>query len=919
MSIPYAQHVDSNQGVLVWDASYGYTNTINEQNYYESLNYGLNQAYPSIEACNAARQTNWFVLDTENANGEHEVWQNVAGTAADYATTTITDAQIAGALILETSTAVEGFTITLSVPSLYAFNAATGYAPSHQVAVGIYYKKLSDTSSTWNCLHPNYVISSTASRSEILKTVTTHPTKLDFSRYKILVIRLTESHVGSFDFADEIYVKELTEIVYETLSYPHTAMLGIKIRATDQLSGSPPTVTSLVKGIKVSVPTNLISGGAYNRNGYSSPMGAMSTTKVWTDNTIWCLYDLLTNKRYGMADYYKINPDKLGLMQANFYLMAKYCDELLESTNLEDPPGIPVGKTVPVAHVRPRFTLNIVLDQSKAASEWVAAIAATMRASVFYSEGVFWVDIDRPKLMSQIFNMSNIREYSQSGTSYRNIPNTYEVQWINPKATYEVDVFRMESEEFRFNQALEERKKALLLLGITSFDHAKSIGAYALYAGMYRTKLITFKTSTSGLRSMVGDVIGVQHDVPKWGWGGVVDGFTNTQIGYASLNISAPFDYPAGSGDLQVTIMSGHHKPIVLDAVSPTPNSTGNTQIEVQLAYTDEDLTQHTYTPKKGDRYVLCMATNAINKFKISAVKRDSDEFVEIMAVEYDEQIYNKCDDIAALGTWVSTDHSLLPSPTRSSVSGVTAHSKIYSDSAGTFKVGVEVFFDAPQTTFWRSAEIFYSLAGSGVYTNAGSNSSGYFMIPDIAEAGTYQIIVCSVYSTGKQTVDDALNDVVRSPFTVIDVTPYTPNESFLLGVRGLSIVNKGNDETFTGKDCRVSWFKPLSVDAAVNSTTTGNAGTSTVDNWFKNYVVEIRNVSYASDDIDKNNPIPGSIKRTTVVYDESFIYTHEMNHEDLGGVSRTFSVTVVAYDRLGRASAPKTIICSNPAPAAIA
>jgi len=44
--------------------------------------------------------------------------------------------------------------------------------------------------------------------------------------------------------------------------YPNTALLGIEALATDQLSGGMPNFTSLVEGVKVSIPDIKTVGGA---------------------------------------------------------------------------------------------------------------------------------------------------------------------------------------------------------------------------------------------------------------------------------------------------------------------------------------------------------------------------------------------------------------------------------------------------------------------------------------------------------------------------------------------------------------------------------------------------------------------------------------------------------------------------------
>lgn len=795
-----------------------------------------------------------------------------------------------------TSREVEGFRITLSIAGLYGVDPSSGYV-ANSVSVAAFYRVYDEANpnAPWSLSKRSYVVSGT-SRSEILKwwEEGTETEPLPLARYEIFVIRNTEDHSSSFTLVDPVYLKEVTEINYRKLRYNNTALLGVKIRATDQLSGQLPTITSLVKGLKVSVPDNCVGGdGKYNRS-YSTPWnGGLNATKVWTDNPVWCLYDLLTNPRYGLGEYYKIAPEKHGLLLANFYLMAKYCDETINYVDVD-------GQ----AKSRPRFSLNIVIDQSKNASEWISTISAVMRATVFYNEGLFWIDIDRPKYISQIFNMSSIKDYTQTGTSYRSVPNTYEVQWINPDIGYEVDVFRVEDEEVQLNQHIEERKKALMLIGVTNFDQAKSLARYALLAGKQRTKLVTFKTGTQALRSMVADVIAIQHDVPEWGWGGKIVSATQKSAGVYGVTLSSPVDC-ADSTLLQMVITPSSQNlgPLTLPVQGVT-TSNGVTVVTVSTTYTDQSGGHGVYVPLAEDSYILNLATNSLRTFKILSIKRDPDEQVEIAAVEYDEQIYSMSDDTSPMGAWVTRNYSLAAEPARCSVTGVYVNKKIYQDSSGSWKVGVEVFYDIPQSSFWKGARLHYSINGVDYTDLPTIDTSGRFFVADLTDTGDYTFVVTSVYSSGQQSVSDAFTDTEAHPFSYQRIDMYTPNDSFLLGVTGLSIENRANDGTFKGRDCVIVWKSPLALDAAAGGTDTG-AGATTTSQWLRHYMLEFKGMD-------------GTSRRTVMTSDTRYVYTSEMNHAD-ADINREFTVTVTAVDRIGRVSDPKTITCKNPAPPALA
>jgi len=71
----------------------------------------------------------------------------------------------------------------------------------------------------------------------------------------------------------------------------------------------------------------------------------------------------------------------LGVMKAQFFMMAKYCDELVTVTVGKQPNGTPI--TVQ----EPRYQLNLVVDGSKTAAEWIATICSVMQANLFYYRG----------------------------------------------------------------------------------------------------------------------------------------------------------------------------------------------------------------------------------------------------------------------------------------------------------------------------------------------------------------------------------------------------------------------------------------------------------------------------------------------------------------------------------------------------
>lgn len=60
-------------------------------------------------------------------------------------------------------------------------------------------------------------------------------------------------------------------------------------------------------------------------------------------------------------------------------------------------------------------------------------------------------------------------------------------------------------------------------------------------ANRYRRKMITFQTELEGLIPSYGDLIAINHDMPSWGQGGDVIGYTNP-----ILKLSEPVNFTQG-------------------------------------------------------------------------------------------------------------------------------------------------------------------------------------------------------------------------------------------------------------------------------------------------------------------------------------------------------------------------------------
>ncbi|AEA59780.1 host specificity factor TipJ family phage tail protein [Burkholderia gladioli] len=74
------------------------------------------------------------------------------------------------------------------------------------------------------------------------------------------------------------------------------------------------------------------------------------------------------------------------------------------------------------------------------------------------------------------------------------------------------------------------KEKRIQMVGPTKRRQAFAEGIYKAYANRDQRKSITLTTDLAGLIPLYGDLVGIAHDMPKWGISGEVDGVSGTTI-----------------------------------------------------------------------------------------------------------------------------------------------------------------------------------------------------------------------------------------------------------------------------------------------------------------------------------------------------------------------------------------------------
>ena len=391
------------------------------------------------------------------------------------------------------------------------------------------------------------------------------------------------------------------EIQNSPQAYPRTATIGYAMKAFSEHTGGVPNFTSLVKGLLVKVPTNynqpitsirttddaqrnfeidwreleLPETGTFGyAGGYTlqktGPGTVLSGANPqiyvgnwdgnfvysWTQNPVWIMYDLLTNKTYG-----------LGIAEANvdrfkFYRVAKYCDAcddvtgqfigvdgIADGTFRHKPRGqfttvrealigIPEGTKIKER----RFTFDGIIQDQGQALDLLNQIAASIRGALVYAGGKITLAVDLPdELPVAVFNESNIKEGSVniSGIKESEMFTGVDVSYIDPTNHYKRETVRIDTTDANdgTDRSVIENIASLDLFGVTRRSQALRYAQYHIAAAKYLRRKIDFITGLDALMLAPGDVISIaQRQIGiAFGYGGKLARDSNTTSGHANL------------------------------------------------------------------------------------------------------------------------------------------------------------------------------------------------------------------------------------------------------------------------------------------------------------------------------------------------------------------------------------------------
>ncbi len=300
--------------------------------------------------------------------------------------------------------------------------------------------------------------------------------------FQVRVERLTDDS-KSQRLQNNTLWSSYTEIIETQFSYPNTALVGIQFDS--EYFGSIPNRNYEIYGIKLKVPSNY---DPINRT-YNGLWDG--TFKIaWSNNPAWVLYDLMTNKRYGLGQ----RLGEFGVDKWTLYQVAQYCDQLV-------PDGF--------GGQEPRFTCNAWLTEQRKAYDVINDICSIFRAMPVWNGREFTVVMDRPADPVWTYTNANVvgGEFSYQYSALKARHNEIHVEYIDASDSYEKKVEVVSDDALIRRYGLNIKK--VTAFGCTSRGQAHRTGKWILETERLETKTVTFSVGAEGLMHIPGDIIRV--------------------------------------------------------------------------------------------------------------------------------------------------------------------------------------------------------------------------------------------------------------------------------------------------------------------------------------------------------------------------------------------------------------------------
>ena len=420
----------------------------------------------------------------------------------------------------------------------------------------------------------------------------------------IKVVRNTADS-SSVTLENSTFWQSYTEIIDAKLRYPNSALVGLRIDSS-QFSGIPKR-KYLIRGIKVQIPSNAtVDTVTYpGRITYSGVWnGTFKSSPEWTCDPAWCLWDLLTNERYGCGI------PEASLDRYDFFSISQYCNELVSD-----------GK----GQLETRFNCNLLINQRKVVYNVIQEMSSIFRGISYYGAGSLVLQQDKPSDAQYALGPANVIDgvFSYSGSSLRSRHTTATVAYQNYDDLGEVAFEYVEDADAVAKYGINN--KDIKAVGCYSQGQANRIGKWSLLSEQDLHETCSFGVGLdSGIALRPGMVVDIA-DPLRGGTrrNGRVSSSTTTVVTVdSSTNLSVNM---SNSPTLSVILPTGLVETRSISSIS-------GRAVTVSSAFSE--------APASNAPWLIQTSDIQSQQFRVVSVADAEDGTLGVTAIKYNESIY---------------------------------------------------------------------------------------------------------------------------------------------------------------------------------------------------------------------------------------------------------------------------------------
>ena len=497
-----------------------------------------------------------------------------------------------------TGDSADAIEVIVSFPQgLCSYDGKSSTPKSNWVEIQLQYCRSSGVIESWQDLSPTGTVKVTATKTTPFAHkcwyVVNFTASTPSEKLKIRARVYAKENASSVKSIDTVQWTVLSGVLMSAQTHPNKALVGVKIKATDQLNGGTPTITW-----KQTRSNVWVYDGVWMQKDAQNPA--------------WIIYDLIVHARSldGTIHVFGENPSRIDLPA--FKAWANWNDRELNN--------------------RPALKMNLLVDESKSLWEWCNDIASSARGAVVLKGTRISCIFDAPSDPVQLFSMGNISAGSFSGEflSVEERANAIEIAFNNEDNNFEREQITVYADGFDDDDS-RANPVSVQLTGITDFERAYREGFYRLNQNKYLIRTITFTADVDAIACQVGDVILVQHDIPQWGQGGRV-----LSINGQSLTL-----------DKEVTFNPGKAYVIIIrknndERIQRYVTGTGTTNT---VSITSGDLSG----VSPYDVFAIGQVDKAAKPFRVQVMERTGDLQVTLTCTEYIAEVYTDATNIPVI------------------------------------------------------------------------------------------------------------------------------------------------------------------------------------------------------------------------------------------------------------------------------